>query len=375
MKIILAIILFTIMCSNILPQSIDSLLDKTLQGVNALQCVSYTSKYNNKSMYYKMAVDTNDKYVGARFLAYEGDSTKLSISYHDGINASYFWNRKMVAVDTFRNHVVTANSPFLIVVRELLKYSQKNKSNIKPKLKIGKKSFEFTFTFLNCFADFTYLIKPVRPSEGTNTTYVLTTDRFLMPFKILSTDGIHTYDETILKMKNYDEREINKRQQSILLPEGFEFRSAKNKLIIPTISENQEAPQFSLKNLEEVEVQLKDYLGKVVLLEFTALGCSACEAAVPFLKTLAEKNDQDFAFISIMCYTNNVNSLKRYTKKNKLNYDLLIADDETIKNYKVIGTPLFVLLDKRGTIKWANMGYTNEETGKKIWKQIEQVLD
>ncbi|KAF0141974.1 MAG: thiol:disulfide interchange protein [Stygiobacter sp.] len=366
-------VVFSLISINANAQSVDSLLSNALKNIMSYKCVEYSRKAFGHTYLFKVAVDSSDKYVGARMLIYEDDITRIDRSYHDGVKVTYDWESKTVKIDTFRNHIVTLVSPFLIEARELLKYVLSK--NIKATFKSYKKKYEFSFTFTDLDVDFSNLPIPVSHSKGTTTTYKYITDSSLKPVKLISTDGIKTNETEMLNIRNYKESEIRNQQQGVFMPEGFTLARSKSQKKNPLIETGQKALSFTLSSLSGKTVELKDYLGKVVLLEFTALGCSACEAAVPFLKTLAEKNDKDFAFISIMCYTNNVNNLKRYSKKNKLNYDLLIADKETIKNYKVVGAPLFVVLDKRGTIKWVNMGYTNEETGKKICKQIEHVLD
>lgn len=375
MKTKFTVILFVLIFGELHSQSIDTLLHRVLRNVNELKSVSYISKINKSNMFYKLAVDTNDKYVGARFLAYEGDSTKLITSYHDGIEASYFWNYKLVVVDTFGNKFVSLMSPFPIQIRELLKYSIKNKNVIKTQLKKNKNWTELTFTFNNSLVDFSSLSKPIRPSTRQNTVYVLTIDTTLMPIRLSCQIDSYTRTEAILRMENYPETEIIKKQQSILLPEGFVLKDSKNKMIVPTISENQAAPQFALKNLDGATVQLKDYLGENILIEFTSLGCSACEAAIPFLKKFAGTSKKNgFKFLSIMSFTDDVKKLKAYKKKNKLDYEILIADEATTENYKIEAVPVFVLINKKGIIVKANLGYGKGETDKVIIELAEKMM-
>jgi cytochrome oxidase Cu insertion factor (SCO1/SenC/PrrC family) len=72
---------------------------------------------------------------------------------------------------------------------------------------------------------------------------------------------------------------------------------------IQKISTNQAAPlapNFTLKDLSGKNISLKDYRGKIVLLNFTTTWCPYCKKDIPNLKKLyTSMKGKDFALISI----------------------------------------------------------------------------
>lgn len=121
------------------------------------------------------------------------------------------------------------------------------------------------------------------------------------------------------------------------------------------------AYNFSLTGLSEEKVQLKDYIGKVIILDFWFTQCSSC--ANYFSNTLSkvEKaliDNPEVVFISISTdvvkdvWIKSVKSGK-YTSPHAVN--LYTGGrgtlDETIKAYKVNAYPLPIIIDKKGIIR------------------------
>jgi peroxiredoxin len=62
------------------------------------------------------------------------------------------------------------------------------------------------------------------------------------------------------------------------------------------------APEFSLKLTDGKTVSLKNFRGKVVMLQFTASWCSVCRKEMPFIERdiwLKHKNNPDFVLLAI----------------------------------------------------------------------------
>ena len=136
------------------------------------------------------------------------------------------------------------------------------------------------------------------------------------------------------------------------------------------------APQWTLTDVEDRPVSLADIKSKVVLLNFTGIGCGACQLAIPFLKELRNKySAEDFELIAIESWSGKTSSRKGYVEKKGLNYPFLGATEEVLKDYKTgRAAPWFFLLDENHIIRKIFFGYSEERTSKEIEEAIEKLL-
>ena len=110
----------------------------------------------------------------------------------------------------------------------------------------------------------------------------------------------------------------------------------------PACSRNTEAPDahaggeagtldlnldFTLKNLEGVDVRLADYKGKPLLINFWATWCGPCKAEVPWFVECAEKyQDQGFTVVGISV-DDTPEDIRAFNLAYKVNYPMLVGRD------------------------------------------------
>ena len=136
------------------------------------------------------------------------------------------------------------------------------------------------------------------------------------------------------------------------------------------------APQWTLTDIEDRPVSLADIKSKVILLNFTGIGCGACQLAVPFLKELKAKYDyKDFELIAIESWSGRTSTRKGYSEKKELNYLFLGATEEVLKNYQTgRAAPWFFLLDEKRIIRKIFYGYSKARTGKELEEATASLL-
>lgn len=131
---------------------------------------------------------------------------------------------------------------------------------------------------------------------------------------------------------------------------------------------------FSLKDSIGIIHRLKDYQGKVVMLEFWFTGCYACsqlnKILVPF-RNRYNSLSSDIAFISISTDKNRevwIKSLKKgeYTSDDEINLYTggLGNDDELIRFYNFNSYPRLILVNKQGKLVTSDVIYPVDSLSK-----------
>jgi len=88
------------------------------------------------------------------------------------------------------------------------------------------------------------------------------------------------------------------------------------------------APNFSLKDADGNAVNLADYRGKVVLVNFWATWCGPCEAEIPWFIEFEKKyKDQGFAVLGVSMDDDGWKSVRPYVASHKINYRVMIGSE------------------------------------------------
>ncbi len=121
---------------------------------------------------------------------------------------------------------------------------------------------------------------------------------------------------------------------------------------------NAPAPDWTLKDLQGNEHSLKDFRGKVVLLDFGSRGCPWCIREIPQLVRLSKDfQDQPVAIID-MDLDSNVADAQFVMDALRMPYPVLLAPDLYSK-YPCEGTPTVVIVDQTGMMRRRFIGYDN----------------
>lgn len=121
------------------------------------------------------------------------------------------------------------------------------------------------------------------------------------------------------------------------------------------------APEFTLKNLDNREVSLKDFRGKWVILDFWGSWCPWCIKGFPELKEAYQKYSGKLEIIGIDCRESE-EDWKAGVKKYELPWVNLYnpEDSKLTEEYAVPGYPTKVIIDPQGYIKNITIGHNPE---------------
>ena len=123
---------------------------------------------------------------------------------------------------------------------------------------------------------------------------------------------------------------------------------------------------FTLKDMNGVDVKLAAFKGKPIVLNFWATWCGPCRAEIPSLVELQKQygdEGQDVVILGISV-DDPVEKLKPYASQMKMNYPVLVGngrDDVQDAFGPLWGIPVTVFIDREGRIAKKHSGIASKE--------------
>lgn len=157
---------------------------------------------------------------------------------------------------------------------------------------------------------------------------------------------------------------------AVLILFCFSIQIKGNNLFLKTgiqpIKKNGIAFNFCLKDLKGRKVELKDFKGKVIFLNFWATWCGPCKEEMPSMEALYQQfKEKDFVFLTISVDYGGINAVKEFIKKNHYTFPVLLDPKcETLEVLKVKGIPTTIIIDKKGKM-------IGKAVGPRNWKNSE----
>ena len=114
------------------------------------------------------------------------------------------------------------------------------------------------------------------------------------------------------------------------------------------------APEFSAKDLDGNPISLKDYRGKIVLLDFWAVWCGPCVGEMPNVKKVYEEyHDRDFDIIGISLDTSE-EKLRSFIRDREIPWRQIFSgkgwDSPVSRMYGIRAIPAPWLIDRDGRV-------------------------
>lgn len=139
---------------------------------------------------------------------------------------------------------------------------------------------------------------------------------------------------------------------------------------VPSPLISQSVPKFELPTLFDAKKNMtnKDFIGQVTLLNVWASWCSICAEEHPFLMQLAKEH----VVLYGMNYKDDTDTAKMLLKKYGNPYKLIAVDSTgvTAIDWGVYGTPETFLIDKKGVIRYKQIGMMTPEAWEKTIKPL-----
>ncbi len=115
-----------------------------------------------------------------------------------------------------------------------------------------------------------------------------------------------------------------------------------------------QAPGFTLKDLDGQEVDLADFRGQTVVLNFWATWCAPCRAEIPAFSSFA-RNNPDIPVLGI-AVDGPVGKLKVAKRDMGIDYPVLVGDAATVQAYGASTLPTTVVVGPDGEVAAVHVG-------------------
>ncbi|MFH1995908.1 MAG: TlpA disulfide reductase family protein [Candidatus Omnitrophota bacterium] len=131
------------------------------------------------------------------------------------------------------------------------------------------------------------------------------------------------------------------------------------------------APEFTLKDIDGNSVQLSDFSGNVVILDFFASWCPPCKQEIPdFIELSRAYGPRGFTMLGISLEA--AGPTKRFADKMGINYPVLLDDGKVSGAYGPIrAIPTTFVIDRNGNFARHYIGYRPKNV---FEKDLEELL-
>lgn len=361
-------------------------LKLALKTINDLKGVSYfqteatsapfdTLNFRSKNEFVNVVFNSNDTIF---YIAKSNDVSSIEYLYDGLVSATLDWNERTVQIDSISNSNQRKNLPssFIINAKNLMEYVIENQDSIR----VTTHNFPDSITYIFSFNDkniYFHRSTKIYHKKGLTSRYELTVDRKKNLPIALKQKMPHQFILTNVSYKDlkYD---VVPFILSEILPtdfektEKFDFQTIYSKAMQ---MKGKSAPSWALSEVDGETISLEQIDTKVILLQFTTLGCGVCHLSVNFMKELTEYyENKNVRILSIEFSNSNEKVLQDYKKKNEINFPYLIGDKGLANQYGVFVGPTFLLINSENEIVDIQVGYRKGHSERIIKELIDSLL-
>jgi thiol-disulfide isomerase/thioredoxin len=342
-----------------------------------------TAKFVTYDWYKKEYNNPADTFIGSSFAWFQPSDTTKLYYFYDGLAQAYIdTDIKSIEIDSFQTNTLPfrpIGPPFFNYTKSIIKYALETHDSIFTDLKYFGDSLLFRLViYADKQVEFhgkpVYNENPYGTGKEVSRYDIWMNKSDNLPYRYRRSMSHQTSWESC-KDVEFNKARIEDFIPSKYFPPDFNItvrgkqKTAKIDLVGKT------APDWILKDFDNNSIALKDLKSKVLMIQFTGIGCGPCHASIPFLKQLVIDNKfKDFEFISIETWSKNIDGIRRYYKNNDLNYRFLLSTEEITKDYQVSGVPVFYILDENRVIRKIIWGYGKGTTDKEIKDAINELI-
>jgi peroxiredoxin len=131
------------------------------------------------------------------------------------------------------------------------------------------------------------------------------------------------------------------------------------------------APDFTLQSTDGENVNLSDFQGKTVIMNFWATWCGPCELETPFFQAIQNEQGDKGVVILAIDIKENATTVKNFANSKKITFTILLdADAKVAQKYCIPNVlPVTLFINAEGIIKATKVGAFQSKA------EIESILD
>lgn len=393
LKILLIALLLISSCNKVDYESSDY-LKKVLVNLEGIKSAAYYVKGGGyppgesapsviHQLYVKEYDNPSDTTIGSSFINHsKSDTTKMLFCYDGQMRARVNWENRYMEIDSFKNNTLPfrpLSPPFFNHATSILKYALETKDSITTDLKDLGDSVRFSIMIygdsqVEFFGKAFYINSPYGLDEEISNYTIWINKSSDLPYRIKREMRHNNSITSITEIKEINRDTLEQLNASKYFPDyplKSELKEKPDKIDLL----DKEAPEWTLIDTENKKISLKDLDSKILMIQFTGIGCGPCQYSYPFLKQLVKDyKNKDFEFISIETWIRDIDALKRYKERNEFNFRFLNSTNEVNSSYQVTGVPVFFILNENRVIRKIIKGYSKEKTDQEIRNFLNRLL-
>ncbi|MFC3746159.1 peroxiredoxin family protein [Paenibacillus sp. GCM10012306] len=171
----------------------------------------------------------------------------------------------------------------------------------------------------------------------------------------------------------------------LVLYGGYEYYSKSSQQPVQSASSEAEsrdvgieigqvAPDFTLQDLSGNPVQLSDFRGKRVLLNFWATWCPPCRVEMPHMQSIYENyQSEDVVILGVnMTLTEKaLGDVQPFVQEQKLTFPIVLDEEgELLQTYQIVAYPTTYVLDADGVVREKVRGAMNYEMMSELLAEV-----
>ncbi|MCC8170958.1 MAG: TlpA family protein disulfide reductase [Parabacteroides sp.] len=391
-----AFLVFLLACAGC-RESQEAYLKTVLNNLQQIEAASYNEftegwepgdtaavRSNRLVKEYRHPADTT---IGAAYASFDArDTARLCFAYDGSIRAFVYPDDTVIFIDDFSSRRFPfrpVNPPFFNYAESILRYALETTDSITTEWQDAGPDYRFRLVIhepeqVEFFGK--AIRMPANPyvddPASAYELWIRKADR--LPYKIRREMSHGSNNRTCTGLVFYP---LPGKGLDIdaYFPDGYEIRKyGEQKTDAPGSGLlGKPAPGWELAHWNGRPVTLSGLKEKVVVMNFTGIGCGPCKAAIPFLNGLQSRfAPGEVGLVAIESWGKQPASLKIYAGKYAIGYPFVCGTDEVLTHYlgSSRGVPVFFILDEKRTVRQIIRGYRPETTGNELTNAISGLL-